>query len=106
MPIGCGISTYWYAEARQSMLVTVTKLYDTDESKSDISINEGEKKASYLRGLARTRWPIVTKLVSWLDINHARDETLNNFQKTKKKQKDIMIITMKGFNTLRITCIR
>lgn len=31
---------------------------------------------TYLSGYAKTRWPKVTKLVSWLDINHASDETL------------------------------
>lgn len=36
---------------------------------------------SYLRGLANNLCPIVTKLVSWFDINHARDDTLQKFTK-------------------------
>lgn len=31
---------------------------------------------TYFSGLARTLWPIVTKLVSWFDMNHAKDDTL------------------------------
>lgn len=31
-----------------------------------------------LRGFAKIRWPMVTKLVSWFDINQASDETLQN----------------------------
>lgn len=31
-----------------------------------------------LKGFANTRWPMVTKLVSWFDINQASDETLKN----------------------------
>lgn len=33
-------------------------------------------KLTYFKGLARTLWPIVTKLVSWFDMNDAKDETL------------------------------
>ena len=32
---------------------------------------------THLSGLAKTRWPKVTKLVSWLDMNQANDETLH-----------------------------
>ena len=38
--------------------------------------HEIRDRFSYLRGFARTLCPIVTKLVSWLDINQANDETL------------------------------
>jgi hypothetical protein len=34
------------------------------------------QEGTHFRGLASTRCPIVTKLVSWLDMNHARDDTL------------------------------
>jgi hypothetical protein len=33
---------------------------------------------TYFSGLARTLCPIVTKLVSWFDINQARDDTLQS----------------------------
>lgn len=33
-------------------------------------------KRAYFKGFARTLWPMVTKLVSWFDINQAREETL------------------------------
>jgi hypothetical protein len=36
------------------------------------------KMLSYLKGLASTRCPIVTKLVSWFDMNQAREETLQS----------------------------
>lgn len=32
---------------------------------------------THLSGLAKTRCPKVTKLVSWLDMNHANEETLH-----------------------------
>lgn len=34
------------------------------------------RQVTYLRGFARILCPIVTKLVSWLDMNQAREETL------------------------------
>lgn len=37
----------------------------------------------YLRGYASTLWPRVTKLVSWLDIKEAREETLEKCTKMK-----------------------
>lgn len=36
------------------------------------------KVQAYLRGFAKMRCPIVTKLVSWLDMNQASEETLPN----------------------------
>lgn len=45
-------------------------LFKWNESQDDARITH------YLRGLARSLWPIVTKLVSWYDMNHAREETL------------------------------
>lgn len=36
-----------------------------------------KRQWAYFKGFANTRWPKVTKLVSWLDINEAKDETLN-----------------------------
>lgn len=41
---------------------------------------------THLRGNAKTRWAKVTKLVSWLDMNHAKDETLHeDIQQTCKQ---------------------
>jgi hypothetical protein len=37
------------------------------------------EESTHFRGLASTRCPIVTKLVSWLDMNHARDDTLQPY---------------------------
>lgn len=34
--------------------------------------------ATYFNGLANNRCPIVTKLVSWFDMNHAREDTLKS----------------------------
>lgn len=36
---------------------------------------------TYFRGLAKSLWPIVTKLVSWLDMNQASEETLHQTTK-------------------------
>jgi hypothetical protein len=44
---------------------------------------ENDNKVAYLRGLARTRCPIVTKLLSLLDINQPSDDTLE--EKKRKK---------------------
>jgi hypothetical protein len=38
---------------------------------------------THFSGLASTRCPIVTKLVSWLDMNHARDDTLHRHWKNQ-----------------------
>jgi hypothetical protein len=38
---------------------------------------------TYFNGFAKTRWPMVTKLVSWFDINQASDETLQNKKQVK-----------------------
>jgi hypothetical protein len=40
---------------------------------------------THFSGLASTRCPIVTKLVSWLDMNHARDDTLHRHRKNQDK---------------------
>lgn len=47
---------------------------------------------SYLKGLANTLCPIVTKLVSWFDINHARDDTLPQTQARKINDKYLGIL--------------
>lgn len=44
--------------------------------KENMSLNS-KHNFTYLRGYAKMRWPKVTKLVSWLDMNQASDETLN-----------------------------
>lgn len=33
-------------------------------------------KMAHLKGFAKILWPMVTKLVSWLDMNQASEETL------------------------------
>lgn len=48
------------------------------------------KSNTYLRGYAKTRCPKVTKLVSWLDINQASEETLTQQKKDKKKNQPII----------------
>ena len=35
-------------------------------------------KYIYLKGFASNLWPMVTKLVSWFDMNQAREETLQS----------------------------
>ena len=34
--------------------------------------------STYLKGFASNLWPMVTKLVSWFDMNQAREETLQS----------------------------
>jgi len=43
---------------------------------------------THLSGLAKTRWPKVTKLVSWLDMNQANDETLHLHIQQVRGKKD------------------
>lgn len=45
--------------------------------------NVSSSPTTHLSGFARTRWPKVTKLVSWLDINQAKDETLRRSNTTQ-----------------------
>lgn len=33
---------------------------------------------THFKGFARTRWPMVTKLASWLDMKDANEETLKH----------------------------
>lgn len=40
------------------------------------AIYTGNKCKAHLSGLAKIRWPIVTKLASWLNMNQAIDDTL------------------------------
>lgn len=49
--------------------------YKTEETKNKRQSKQIE--TTHLRGLAKTRCPKVTKLVSWLDMNHANEETLH-----------------------------
>jgi len=42
------------------------------------SVSQDKKVETNLNGLAKILWPMVTKLVSWFDINQASEETLQN----------------------------
>lgn len=50
-----------------------------------------EKEKVYFNGLARTLWPMVTKLVSWFDMNQAKEETLQHRCKNTLEQWQGMI---------------
>lgn len=42
------------------------------------SVSQDKKIGTNLNGFAKILWPMVTKLVSWFDINQASEETLQN----------------------------
>lgn len=42
------------------------------------SVSQDKKIRTNLNGFAKILWPMVTKLVSWFDINQASEETLQN----------------------------
>jgi len=45
---------------------------------SNLKAVKEKQIGTYFKGFAKTRCPMVTKLVSWFDINQASDETLQN----------------------------